>query len=504
MLIRCLALLLALGAWGTAASAEGPANSPATEDCLGCHVSAHPGIAEAWRGSRHGSTTPGQAMQVKGLALKVSSRNVPDELRGTTVGCAECHTMRADKHADTFEHNGYQVHVVVSPDDCATCHAVEREEYADNLMARARVNFVNNPLYMDLQRTINGVPILSAGKVEFKPTTPSTLDESCLYCHGTKLEVTGTSTRDTAFGTMDFPVIAGWPNQGVGRTNLDGSDGSCAACHTRHSFSIETARKPSTCKGCHIGPDVPAAKVYEASKHGALYASHSKEWDFKAVPWTVGKDFAAPTCAGCHVSLLVDGDGEVLVERTHRMSERLPWRIFGLVYAHPHPLEPDLTRIVSSDGLPLPTSLDGTFASSFLIGPDEQKKRLAAMQSACRGCHGSSWVEGHFRRFDHTIGETNAMTKVATAILQEIWKEGLAMGPAQGGSPFDEAPERIWMDVWLIHANNIRFASAMAGGGDYGVFADGRYMLSKRVVELSEWLELRRGKGAKTAAKAKK
>jgi hypothetical protein len=32
----------------------------------------------------------------------------------------------------------------------------------------------------------------------------------------------------------------------------------------------------------------------------------------------------------------------------------------------------------------------------------------------------------------------------------------------------------------------------MAGGGDYGVFADGRYQLSQTVAELHEWLEQRR------------
>jgi len=31
-------------------------------------------------------------------------------------------------------------------------------------------------------------------------------------------------------------------------------------------------------------------------------------WDFTAVPWTIGKDFNAPTCAACHISLLVNTD----------------------------------------------------------------------------------------------------------------------------------------------------------------------------------------------------
>jgi hydroxylamine dehydrogenase len=492
MIIRFLSTILALAVAATSMASESPDNSAATEDCLACHISAHPGIVEAWKLSRHAGTTPGQSMQAKGFARRVSSPDVPEELRGTTVGCAECHTMRGDRHADTFEHNGYQVHVVVSPDDCATCHAEEREQFSLNLMSQARTNFVHNTLYQDMERTINGVPILSAGKLTFQPAAAATQEESCLHCHGTALEVTGTRLRVTDFGEMEFPVVSGWPNQGVGRRNLDGSDGTCAACHSRHSFSIETARKPYTCKKCHVGPDVPAYKVYEASRHGNLFSSHAKEWNFTAVPWTAGRDFTAPTCASCHISLVTDTDGEVLVKRTHRMNDRLPWRIFGLIYAHPHPIEADLTPIVSRDGLPLPTSLDGEFAQSFLIDAKEQERRLKTMQSVCRGCHSSPWIEGHFERFEQTIKETNAATLTATRILQEIWNEGFAQGPSQGGSPFDEVPERIWMDIWLIHANHIRFASAMAGGGDYGVFADGRYMLSKRMIELAEWLELRR------------
>jgi hypothetical protein len=81
---------------------------------------------------------------------------------------------------------------------------------------------------------------------------------------------------------------------------------------------------------------------------------------------------------------------------------------------------------------------------------------------------------------------------VATRILQEIWKGGYAEGPAAGGSPFDEAIEHRWSDIWLLYANSIRFASAMAGGGDYAVFADGHYTHAKRVKELHAWLESRK------------
>ncbi len=103
------------------------------------------------------------------------------------------------------------------------------------------------------------------------------------------------------------------------------------------------ARKPYTCSECHKGPDVPAYKVYEVSKHGNIFHSLGKDYNFDNVPWVVGKDFTAPTCATCHASLLVTPDQKVIAERTHQFNDRLAWRLFGVPYAHPHPVHADTT-----------------------------------------------------------------------------------------------------------------------------------------------------------------
>jgi hypothetical protein len=249
------------------------------------------------------------------------------------------------------------------------------------------------------------------------------------------------------------------------------------------------ARQPYTCKKCHVGPDVPAYKVYSASRHGNMFSTHgSKEWDFKKVPWTVGEDFTAPTCAGCHVSLLADASGNEIVPRTHQMTDRLPWRIFGLIYAHPHSISPDTSIIRNTDGLPLPTNLDGTFAQDFLINASTMAERTENMQKVCRSCHGSAWVHNFWERFENTIITTNEATLEASRVMMDIWDKGYAVNHLAGGSPFDEAMERRWSDIWLFYANTIRFASSMAGGGDYGVFADGRYHISQAIMELNDWL----------------
>lgn len=466
--------------------------SEATQECLECHALSHPGIVAGWRRSRHAAITPREALGVKGPALKISAPSVPEALNQTAVGCAECHTLRSPKHSDTVEHNGYDMHVVVSPDDCATCHATEAEQYRGNIMAHAYRNLAENSVYQALEKSILGRPIVQGEKIAHQPATETARADACYYCHGTRLEVTGFETRESDMGAMQFAKISGWPNQGVGRINLDGSTGSCSACHARHTFSIEMARKPYTCKECHVGPDVPAFKVYTSSKHGNLFSALNKRWNFDRVPWTIGRDFTAPTCAACHVSLLVNAEGDPVAERTHRMDDRLAWRIFGLIYAHPHPREPDVTGIRNKDGLPLPTDFGGGLAPNALIDDDTRRQRTDAMQAICRNCHDASWVRGHWQKYETVIKETDDAVKTATGIMADIWGHGFARGLAQGANPFDEAIERSWTDIWLFYANTIRFSAAMAGGGDFGVFADGRYHLSKEILHLKDWLEIQK------------
>jgi len=251
-------ILVSVFGTGTARSAEVEI-SEATAECIDCHAIVHPGIVNDWQNSLHAKITPKEALAVKGVARKVSSKTVPESLQNVVVGCAECHALRPEMHADTFDHNTYRIHVVVSPRDCSTCHAQETEQYSRNIMAHAYDNLAANPLYQKLECSISGSKKINEGKIACEAANAATQAETCYYCHGTKLKVIGSETRDTeAAGELEFPVIEGWPNQGVGRVNLDGSLGSCAACHTRHAFSIEMARKPYTCKECHVGPDVPA------------------------------------------------------------------------------------------------------------------------------------------------------------------------------------------------------------------------------------------------------
>ena len=475
-----LAFLLA-GA--SPAGAGGPPVSEATQGCLECHTSVTPGIVAAWRASAHAKTTPAQARKKTALARRVSSKKIPPSLAGTVVGCAECHTQNPQAHADSFAHDAYTVHVVPSPRDCATCHAEEAAQYQHNLMSQAYGNLMANPLYRSLVAEVLGPRRLVGGALQRLRADAATRADACLSCHGTVIKVTGHIKRQTDMGEMSFPVLAGWPNQGVGRINPDGSKGSCASCHARHRFSIATARRPYTCGQCHKGPDVPAFKVWAASKHGNLFTSASQGFNLTAVPWQVGRDFTAPSCAACHVSLVTNSDGDVLAKRSHAMSDRIDTRIFGAPYAHPHPQSADTSRLKAPDGLPLAASLDGKPAARGLISRAEQAKRRQNMQAVCLGCHATAVVEGQFARLDHTVRTTNQVVALATQIMQEAWRSGRARGPAQGGSAFDEYIEKVWTQLWLFYANSTRLASAMMGA-DYGAFEGGRWQMTMSLEHL--------------------
>lgn len=167
------------------------------------------------------------------------------------------------------------------------------------------------------------------------------------------------------------------------------------------------------------------------------------------------------------------------------MNDRLPWRIFGLIYAHPHPRSPDTTIMRNPEGLPLPTSLNGEPVKEYLIGPEEMEERRKTMQKVCLSCHTTDWVNGHWARFENTIKTSDDMTLTATRIIEKAWEEQVA----DKSNLFDEALEKRWVEQWLFYANSTRFASAMMGA-DYGVFANGRWYLSKNIQDMLDSLKL--------------
>lgn len=461
--------------------------SEQTQVCLLCHKNTTPGIVEDWLTSRHAKTTPDMAISKPVLERRVSSNTIPENFRSVVVGCYECHSQNASAHKDNFEHFGFRINVIVSPNDCRTCHPVEADQFAMSKKAHALDNLQKNPLYHTMVET--GLSS-KAGKDDSMlsiTASENSKAESCYGCHGTEVTVRGMKKVSTDLGEIEVPDLANWPNQGVGRINPDGSSGACTACHPRHSFSIEIARKPYTCSQCHLEPDTPAFEVYEESKHGNIFNSKQHEWNWNNVPWRIGKDFQAPTCATCHNSLITTADGRVVASRTHDFGSRMWVRLFGLPYSHPQPKSGQTYVIKNKDGLPLPTTFTGELASEYLISKEEQLRRQNEMKTICRCCHNTDWINQHFAKLDITIAETDKAVLAATQLLQKAWSTGLA----DPSNPFDEMIEHDWIKQWLYYANSVRFGSAM-GGPDYATFKNGWLELTANLCKMRDYIETKK------------
>ncbi|MFZ1082807.1 MAG: multiheme c-type cytochrome [Candidatus Kryptoniota bacterium] len=461
--------------------------SSQTQDCIDCHAGVTPGIVRDWKTSLHSQMTVREAMMKPAIQRRVSADSVNAGLRNHIVGCYECHSQNTDKHKDSFDHFGYRINVIVSPNDCATCHPVEVSQYEASKKANAYANLMENPVYHKLVSTIDGMVKIKGEKIVSDEPSETALNESCLGCHGSVVKVIGTDTIHSSIGDVAAPKLSNWPNQGVGRINPDGSKGTCTSCHTRHSFSIAIARKPYTCAQCHLEPDVPAWEVYSESKHGNIFLSKGGDWNMTDVPWVVGKDFQAPTCASCHNSLLVSEDGTVIAQRNHDFGSRLWVRLFGLIYSHPQPKSGNTTIIRNQDGVPLPTTFDGRIASSYLIDSTQQANRQGAMETICESCHSTPWVRGHFDELDTMILETDGMTKAATEIVEKAWHDGVE-DPV---NPFDESIEKMWVEQWLFYANTMRYSAAMTGAPDYQAFKHGWWDMQKNLQEMKDMLDLK-------------
>ncbi len=466
---------------------DSPGISSESQDCISCHETVTPGIVSDWRTSRHSHTSFSDALAKPDQEKRVSSENVPANLQNVVVGCYECHGLNSENHKDNFAHFGYNINIVVSPNDCAVCHKTEVAQYSHSKKAHALENLRDNPVFTALVNTSIGVQEYHENSI--KPMEPShfTQNETCYACHGTDLKVEGTKTISTDLGDVEVPVLKDWPNQGVGRINPDGSTGSCTPCHPRHSFSIEIARDPHTCGQCHLAPDVPAYNIYKESKHGNIFEASEQKWNFENVPWTLGKDFTAPTCAACHNALVVSPSGDVIAERSHDFGARLWVRVFGLIYAHPQPKSGKTFEIRNRDGLPLPVTFDGVPADSFLISKDEQTARQHKMMNICSSCHGDTWVTNWFEKMDNTLKETDQMTAAATNMLSQAWKEKLA----DNTNPFDENIEQMWVQQWLFYANSVRYSSAMSGP-DYAAFKNGWWYLTRNLNDMRAMMMLLR------------
>ena len=233
-----------------------------------------------------------------------------------------------------------------------------------------------------------------------------------------------------------------WPNTGIGRINLDGSLGSCSACHSRHDFPPRRARQPENCGKCHLGPDHPQKEIYEESKHGVAFRDLIQHMNLDSRKWVLGVDYSqAPTCATCHMSAHSKNNGKV----THNPGERISWTN-----------RPAISAVLDTDA-------EGKLVTA--TDPEERRKltKFSAvekrnnMKQVCLHCHTPDYVDAFYRQYDDFVALYNEkFGKPGQAIMTALKSNGLLTK-----QDFDEEIEWTWFYLWHHEGRRARHGASM-------------------------------------------
>ncbi|WP_257640419.1 multiheme c-type cytochrome [Pyrodictium delaneyi] len=316
---------------------------------------------------------------------------------------------------------------------------------------------------------------------------------ACFECHGTVVVPYKKETVTINGMQVNRVALWGWPNNGAARLDPDGSLGTCTACHPRHLFSIKQAREPWTCGQCHLGYDHPHIEIYEESKHGNIWDVYGKDWNWDQIPWRVGVDFNAPTCATCHMSALADANGNILVPGTHDLVKRLVWDQMHF-FSIPKGIIPDkMQQALFYGWSQLKGKLEDIEAKKNDKAPEPYKypvftgikivedggkigetkfprllkveytgelaKHRAEMEAVCKLCHSSQWTENFFRTADQNMIDYDIVARFANALLQLAWKEGIH----DNKNILDEYMEIMWYYIWHHEGRRWRNGVYMMG-----------------------------------------
>ncbi|MFN0197351.1 MAG: multiheme c-type cytochrome [Planctomycetaceae bacterium] len=422
-----------------------------SRQCVECHGKSSPGIIDHWKGSTHAE---------KG------------------VGCVECHQAQKED-ADSFTHYGAMIATVVTPKDCARCHKQVYEEFAashhakggnilaslDNFLAEKVEGFRDD-------KNLKGEHFFNPhsptpGRPDIKTANGmSSAIVGCQQCHGSKVALMskdgGKITVDdlkpndvglpTNLAVLDQIVKsedgrpklhpATWPNTGIGRMNLDGSLGSCSACHSRHDFSPRRARQPENCGKCHLGPDHPQKEIYEESKHGVAFRDLREKMNLDSHTWILGQDYSqAPTCATCHMSGHTRNGGRI----THNAGERISWSN-----------RPPVSLVLDTDAHgKIVTETDPDKRRDLITFSAEEKR--TNMKQVCHHCHTPDYVNAFYKQYDDFIVLYNEkFAKPGQKIMNALLENGLITK-----TQFDEEIEWTWFYLWHHEGRRARHGASM-------------------------------------------
>jgi hydroxylamine dehydrogenase len=393
LVLGLILIIMAVSRSEEAAEGIARVNALANSDneCVKCHRNATPGIVE-----QYGFSTMAVAK----------------------VQCEDCHEVAKD-YPGAVEHEGTYVLGSPTPARCEQCHQNEVKQY---------------------YASRHSIPAYAA-MVGLEGLTQ---DERAKYDAIPEAEVKPNATRNALFA-IEGPSVTAFACErchGIGQPREDGSVGQCQKCHLRHEFSLEQARKPSTCNACHIGPDHPQYEIYMESPHGIAFAADGDNWNWDADPGTLTvDDFPAPTCALCHLS------GFGASGTTHDVGDRLTWYLFQPV----------------SDRRP------------------GWQDNLVRMQNVCHMCHNDQFVTSFYTDADTLVATTNQWVTESDAMVAPLQDQGLMTK-----LPFDEPIDFIYFELWHHWGRTTKFGAWMQGP-DYTQW-HGAYEMLKAFEELQEMI----------------
>ena len=411
------ALTLPLESVATAQGLPGVLSAQSKE-CIECHKKETPATVQQWGASRH--------------------------YRGK-IGCYECHKAHPND-ADSFMHYNQRIATIVSPKDCESCHPQEVKEFSESHHAQAAK--ILGSLDNVLAEVVEGNHgLVTEG---FPEGVSAAAVNGCWQCHGSEVKVLKDGKLDPAT----------WPNTGIGRLNPDGSRGSCTACHSRHTFSVEQARNPENCGKCHMGPDHPQIEIYQESKHGIAYYANKDKMALDRDKWVVGEDYdAAPTCATCHMSATPNQPV------THDVGMRISWNNRPVKSVRPE---------VSDAKMGLPGA------------NVKWQTRRKNMEDVCLACHAQPYIDSFYIQYDGLIDLYHEKFADPGLKLMKLAKP--LMKPVKFGNKLDFT----WFELWHHEGRRARHGAAMMGP-DYthwhGTYEVARNFYTEFIPELFELVE---------------
>jgi hydroxylamine dehydrogenase len=368
-----------------------------------------------------------------------------------TGKCAECHTQQQYSVVHEYE---LSVHAQKGV-NCLDCHQpADRQEKVDHhgfvigkSLTAANCRSCHEPVYQQFLRSRHAAPSWAAVYGD-KDLSPEQVAYSEQFHPGSAKRAANALVALEGAAAVAGGCVS---CHSVGRPNRDGTIGTCTACHTRHTASVEVARLPTTCGQCHMGPDHSQLEIYEESKHGVLFQAQAKLLNLAAEPRKLTtRDMFVPTCATCHMSGL---NG---LNVTHDPSERLSYNLFAEI----------------TDKRP------------------QYARAQAAMKDMCRNCHSQTVIDRVYDQAEKVVESTNDKVKAARSIIEGLRKDGVL-----SAKPFQTPIDFAYFDLWHYYGRTSKHGAFM-GGADF-VQWHGNYPLLKHTVEMQATAEeMRRAHGS--------